>query len=446
MTISARTPRRSTLLLLLWLLAAAAPAFAQPAPPPGDGSASSRLQRAEWSLVRPTPMVTLHIRKVAGYVMLVPAGTLFMLYLFRPRPYVLAGALAWAAGSVMLLALSFDSGGAGSESPATITVGRLGVGAWAVSSVMFGATLRYASGWFRQPSTISRTMFWTLVVAIVWMVFGATLFDRPRAILAPAFLLMTCWHVASAYGYLVIARRHRFVGAMLSGAGVFGVAVVNTVSIIVALAVGGIGQASTNVAYFNFLASSLLVLGMHLLIFEDLIEELRAAAAEIAKSRDDMKAAATTDPLTRCYNRRFLYEIAEHELEQHRRYKLPLSLLYIDIDHFKAINDTRGHQTGDEVLKTLGLILRELTRQADYVFRWGGDEFIVLLSAAEPEAKNKANQIRQAFLESAIVTRLPDGVDLSIGCVPVPPETRDFDPLIDQADREMYRRKRVLAS
>ena len=131
---------------------------------------------------------------------------------------------------------------------------------------------------------------------------------------------------------------------------------------------------------------------MHLLIFEDLIEELRAAATEIAKSRDEMKAMAVTDPLTRCYNRRLLYEIAEHELEQHRRYNLPLSILYLDIDHFKAINDTRGHHTGDEVLKTMGAILRELTRQADFVFRWGGDEFVVLLSASEPEAQEQGEQ------------------------------------------------------
>lgn len=71
---------------------------------------------------------------------------------------------------------------------------------------------------------------------------------------------------------------------------------------------------------------------------------------------------------------------------------------------------------------------------------------LVLLSASEADARNKAGQIRQAFLESAVITKLPDGVDLSIGCVPVPPETQDFDPLIDHADREMYRRKRTLAS
>jgi diguanylate cyclase (GGDEF)-like protein len=426
----------------LWLVlpGAAATASQQDAP------SASRLERAEWSLVRPTPMVTVHLRKVVGYAMLVPAGTLFLLYLFRPRPYVIAGAFAWAAGSLMLLALSFDTGAAGSGSPHTITAGRLGIGAWAVCSLIFGASLRFASGWFRAPSLISRSMFWTLTGAIAWMIFGATLMRRAGGVLIPAFLLMTAWHILSGYRYLKIAQQYRFVGATLAGVGVIGVAIVNISAAAVASMSGGIGEASTRVAYFNFLSSSVLALGMHVLIFEDLIEELRAAALEIAKSRDDMRLAATTDPLTHCYNRRFLYEIAEHHLEQHRRYKLPLSLLYIDIDHFKAINDTRGHHTGDEVLKTLGAILSELTRQADYVFRWGGDEFIVLLSAGEPEAKNKANQIRQAFLESAIVQKLPDGVDLSIGCVPVPPETRDFDPLIDQADREMYRRKRALAS
>ena len=311
---------------------------------------------------------------------------------------------------------------------------------------MFGAALRFASVWFRQPPVISRTVFWTFGGGVAWIVFGAALFPRPGGVLLPAFALMTMWHLRSAAGYLQVARRHRFVGAGMGAIGVFGVAAVNTFAAGVAILSGGIGQASTNVAHLNFLFSSLLVLGMHLIIFEDLIEELRAAASEISKSRDEMKAMAVTDPLTRCYNRRLLYEITEHELEQHRRYKLPLSILYIDIDHFKAINDTRGHTMGDEVLKTMGAILRELTRQADYVFRWGGDEFVVLLSAAEAEAKIKAQQIRQAFLESAIIGNLPDGVDVSIGTVPVPPETRDFDPLIDQADREMYRRKRTLAS
>ena len=443
MTETARTRLRSTL-LILWLALPAAPVFSQPAPNPT--TPSERLQNAEWSLVRPMPVVSLHIRKAIGFAMLVPAGTLFMLYLFRRRPYVLAAACACAAGSMMRLVLSYDSGATGSSDPDTITVGRVGIGLWSFAALIFGAALRLASGWFRSPALIPRTMFWATIAGTAWVVFGAALLPRPGAILVPAFLLMTIWLLISAYGYLQIVRQYRFVGAAMAGIGVFALALVNVGWAAMAIAYRGIGPAPTDVASLNFMATGVLILGMHLLIFEDLIEELRGAATELAKSRDEMKAMAVTDPLTRCYNRRLLYEIAEHELERHRRYQLPLSILYIDIDHFKAINDTRGHHTGDEVLQTMGAILRELTRQADYVFRWGGDEFVVLLSAAEADAKFKARQIRQAFLESAIVSNLPDGVDVSIGCVPVPTDTRDFDPLIDQADREMYRRKRALAS
>jgi diguanylate cyclase (GGDEF)-like protein len=409
-------------------------------------SAATLSAQSDWTAVRPTPMVTLEIRKIVGMLMLVPAVTLFLLYLFRPRPYVLAGATAWAAGSVMMLILSFDSGGANpADGDDQVSVGRMAVGIWALAALVFGAGIRCSSVWFRAPAKITRGIFWAFSITAIWTL-AAAAYLRPAAVVVPAFVMMSIWMARGAISYLLLARQLRLVGALLTGSGVVGMVLVNVVALSVAIATGGIGAASTRVAYFNFISAALLVLGMHLLVFEDVIDELRGAAAELAKSRDEMKAMAVTDPLTRCYNRRLLYEITEHELEQHRRYKLPLSILYIDIDHFKAINDTRGHHTGDEVLKTMGAILRELTRQADYVFRWGGDEFVVLLSAAEPEAKHKAAQIRRAFLESAIVSNLPDGVDVSIGCVPVPPETKDFDPLIDQADREMYRRKRALAS
>jgi diguanylate cyclase (GGDEF)-like protein len=433
--------------LIVLLVVGAAPLLA-----PFDSASSLAAQtvaqgeQSEWSAVRPTPMVTVEIRKLVGLLMLVPAVTLFLLYLFRPRPYVLAGVTAWAAGSVMMLVLSFDSGGAHpADGPEQVSVGRVAVGVWSLAALVFGAGVRFASAWFRAPAMIPKGIKWSFSIAAAYTVFAA-IYLRPPAVVAPAFVLMSLWMARGAVIYFSHARRDRMFGAVMTGAGVAGMVVVNTIALVVSIASGGIGAASTNIAYFNFISAALLVLGMHLLIFEDVIQELRLSAAALSKSRDEMKAMAVTDPLTRCYNRRLLYEIAEHELEQHRRYNLPLSLLYIDIDHFKAINDTRGHHTGDEVLKTVGSILRELTRQADYVFRWGGDEFLVLLSAAEPEARIKAQQIRQAFLESAIVSDLPDGVDVSIGTVPVPPETEDFDPLIDQADREMYRRKRALAS
>lgn len=398
-----------------------------------------------WSALRPNPVITIEIRKVVGLLMLGPAVTLILLYLFRPRPYVLASFGAWVAGAIMMLILSFDSAPHPADTPERLAVGRLAVAIWAIGAVCFGAAIRLASSWFRAPATISARLWWTVVATLIYTVAAAS-FLRPAAVILPPFIVMSTLHVRAAIDYFRLARTHRLVGPALTGLGCAGIVAVNVTALGVAIATGGIGDASRNVAYFNFVFTLLLMLGMHLLVFEDVIQELRAAAAELARSRDEMKAMAVTDPLTGCYNRRFLDEIAEHELEQHRRYQLPLSLLYIDIDHFKAINDQRGHQTGDEVLITLGQILQELTRQADYVLRWGGDEFLVLLSAGEAEARNKANQIRHAFLESAIVRNLPDGVDLSIGIVPVPHDANAFEPLIDQADREMYRRKRALAS
>ena len=411
------------------LLLAATPLFAQ----------------SDWSAVRPNPMVTVEVRKLVGLLMLFPAVTLFLLYVFRPRPYVIAGVTAWAAASVMMLVFSFDSGAPHPADPGRVSIGRAAVATWALAAVVFGGGIRLASLWFRAPSTIPRTFIWTFPAVFVWTI-GAASFLSPIAVALPAFVMMSAWLALGAITYFQIARSQRLIGPLLTGLGVSGVVIVNATALTVALASGGIGAGPMRVAYVNFISAGLLVLGMHLLIFEDVIQELRLAATELAKSRDEMKAMANTDPLTKCYNRRFLYEIADRHLEQHRRYNMPLSLLYIDIDHFKAINDQLGHHTGDEVLKTVGAILNELTRKGDYVFRWGGDEFLVLLSATGEDAKIKCNQIRRAFLESVIVQNLPDGVDVSIGIVAVPPEARELDTLIDQADREMYRRKRTLGS
>jgi diguanylate cyclase (GGDEF)-like protein len=98
-----------------------------------------------------------------------------------------------------------------------------------------------------------------------------------------------------------------------------------------------------------------------------------------------------TDALTGCRNRRFFDEIIAHELNLHRRYGTPLSLLFVDIDHFKAINDTLGHAAGDKVLREVASYLVRKTRDADYVFRWGGDEFLLLVSCREEEAQRRGS-------------------------------------------------------
>ena len=224
MTETARTFFRSTLLVLCLLAAvtSASASFDSASIASGQSSAhneqpasnpitpAERLERAEWSLVRPTPIVTLQIRRVVGFGMLVAAGTLFMLYLFRPRPYVMAGAFAWAASSMMLLVLSVESGGTHAADPNSITIGRLGIGAWSYAALFFGAALRLASGWFRAPSAIPVSMFWATFAGAAWVIFGAAFFPRPGAILLPALLLTTSWQLVAAYDYLKIVRRYRF--------------------------------------------------------------------------------------------------------------------------------------------------------------------------------------------------------------------------------------------
>jgi diguanylate cyclase (GGDEF)-like protein len=267
-------------------------------------------------------------------------------------------------------------------------------------------------------------------------------FLEPGTVVVPAFFLMCTWQVRGVIGFFRTARQYRFTGALIAGVGVAGIIVVNLAAAVIVLSHGDVSGSSINVSLLNFLSASMVILGMHLVIFEDVIEELRMSGIALRESRDQMRAVAVTDPLTNCYNRRFLDEVELHELHQHRRYGLPLSLLYLDIDNFKAVNDTRGHIMGDRVLRTLANLLREQTRQSDYVLRWGGDEFLVLLSADEDNARAKAEHIRKAFLESAIIRGLPDGIDLTIGCAAVPRDAERLAPLIDQADRDMYRRRR----
>ena len=87
-----------------------------------------------------------------------------------------------------------------------------------------------------------------------------------------------------------------------------------------------------------------------------------------------------TDPLTKLYNRRYFENISEREFLRAVRYKTPLTLAVIDIDFFKKINDTYGHQCGDMILKEVAYIISESFRKTDYVFRYGGEEFVVILT------------------------------------------------------------------
>jgi diguanylate cyclase (GGDEF)-like protein len=157
---------------------------------------------------------------------------------------------------------------------------------------------------------------------------------------------------------------------------------------------------------------------------------------------EQVRSLAIRDGLTGLYNYRYFWEVLHREVDLSRRYRHPLSLLFLDLDDFKKVNDTLGHQVGDLVLKDLGTYLQAAVRQVDLVCRYGGEEFIVLLAATEPgQARIIAERLCQGI--SQIKVELPDQelrFTVSIGVAELKGDM-DGDTLVKAADAAMYRAK-----
>ncbi len=149
-----------------------------------------------------------------------------------------------------------------------------------------------------------------------------------------------------------------------------------------------------------------------------------------------LEELSITDDLTGIYNRRHFYEKLSEMTARAKRYKLPLSLLMFDVDHFKSYNDTRGHLAGNIVLERVGRIVSEEIREVDWGFRYGGDEFTVILpETSQKDAKIVAERIRKSFEKCDF-----NETTLSIGIAQYDLKS-DLDILIKRADETMYKAK-----
>lgn len=178
---------------------------------------------------------------------------------------------------------------------------------------------------------------------------------------------------------------------------------------------------------------------------------LRAANAslqnqlrEINHLQDQLREQAHRDPLTGLYNRRFLDTTLARELHRCVRDSCTVSLLMIDIDHFKTINDTHGHQVGDEVLKQLAGVLCAHTRAHDVVSRFGGEEFLVMLPRMETElACQRADQIRATVENTSFNSSAgPLRLTLSAGVAVYQGKGTDVNGLLRSADAALYLAKK----
>jgi diguanylate cyclase (GGDEF)-like protein len=120
----------------------------------------------------------------------------------------------------------------------------------------------------------------------------------------------------------------------------------------------------------------------------------------IKEKTKELEILATTDMLTEIYNRRKLYEILEHEYTRAKRYGTDLSIIMFDIDYFKKINDTHGHDVGDYVLKTVAKNVKKVIREVDHFGRWGGEEFLIILPQTNLDGAYKAAEKIREVIEN----------------------------------------------
>lgn len=154
--------------------------------------------------------------------------------------------------------------------------------------------------------------------------------------------------------------------------------------------------------------------------------------------------SAITDSLTGLYNRRFFASALKLEVRRSRRYGLDLSLVMLDLDGFKKVNDEHGHGYGDEVLRRVGRVVRKATRDSDMACRYGGEEFSIILPETERlGAHAVAERIRRrtASLDDEGDDRLALSVTVSGGVACFPADARDADDLVVRADQALYRAK-----
>ena len=169
-------------------------------------------------------------------------------------------------------------------------------------------------------------------------------------------------------------------------------------------------------------------------------ETLDAANETLRRKNEELERLSVTDGLTGLYNRRRLMETLTDEARRSQRLKHTFAVLMVDVDHFKKYNDSFGHQAGDAVLTKVAGLLREATREVDFVARYGGEEFLILLpETGMGEALDIAERIR-----TRIAAEVFHGghMTVSIGVSEFPLHGENADQVVGAADEALYEAKR----
>lgn len=171
--------------------------------------------------------------------------------------------------------------------------------------------------------------------------------------------------------------------------------------------------------------------------------KLQDQIAEITQLQIQLREQAIRDPLTGCFNRRYLIDSLEREFSRAAQDQTVISIIMLDIDHFKQINDTYGHLAGDEVLRLLGKHLQRHSRPAHLAARYGGEEFVLVLPGIKPlSAVRRANKIRLDLPTAcSFLTQPAMKLSLSAGVAAFPDHGQTYEEVLERADQALYAAK-----
>ena len=174
------------------------------------------------------------------------------------------------------------------------------------------------------------------------------------------------------------------------------------------------------------------------------IADYTAIAIENAVFFNKVQELTVTDDLTKLYNSRFMHNRLDHEVERARRFKYDLSMIFLDLDYFKDVNDNYGHLRGSKLLSEVAQIFVRLIRTIDIACRYGGDEFLIIMPATTKEGAHLvAEKLRKALYEAVFLK--DEGLNIkltaSFGVATFPEDAADKDELIHKADNAMYKVK-----